>query len=143
MSESFLGRLSREIAEIDERSLTKIEHQIVTSQGGEIAIASAGQNETLLNLCSNNYLGLANNPDVMRAALEAGRKYGFGMASVRFICGTLDIHRQLEKAISEYVGCEDAILFAACFDANGGVFEPLFDQTDAIVSDTCARIRAE
>ncbi len=90
----------------------------------------------MLNLCANNYLGLADHPDLIAAAKEALDTHGLGMASVRFICGTSDLHRQLEATIADYVGMEDAILYAACFDANGGVFEPLFGEKDAIVSDS-------
>ncbi|WEK48348.1 MAG: glycine C-acetyltransferase [Candidatus Andeanibacterium colombiense] len=136
MTASFLGRVGRELADIDARSLTKVERLLLTPQGADVSVRSGNGSEKLLNFCANNYLGLADNPAIMRAAFEAGGKYGFGMASVRFICGTLDLHRQLEAAIADYLGCDDAITFAACFDANGAVFEPLLGEQDAIVSDS-------
>jgi glycine C-acetyltransferase len=122
------------LAEIEEEGLTKIEREIVTPQGGRIAVGP-GNGRPMLNLCANNYLGLADNPEVIAAAKAAMDSHGFGMASVRFICGTQNLHRALERRIAAYLGKDDAILFAACFDANGGVFEPLLGAEDAIVSD--------
>lgn len=135
MTRAFLDRVTRELADIDARALTKVERLMLTPQSSEVSVRSDEGSEALINLCANNYLGLADNPAVMRAAFGAGGKYGFGMASVRFICGTLDLHRELEAAIADFLGCDDAITFAACFDANGGVFEPLLGVNDAIVSD--------
>ncbi len=119
--------------EIRSAGLWKHEREILSSQGGSISVAGEGE---VLNLCANNYLGLADHPEIITAATEAMDQYGFGMASVRFICGTLDLHRMLEHDIAAYLGTEDAISFAACFDANGAVFEPLFGEGDAIVSDS-------
>ena len=111
----------------------KNERIIVTPQGAEIKV-STGQ--TVLNFCANNYLGLSNNPKLIAAAKESMDTRGFGMSSVRFICGTQDTHKKLEQKIAEYFGTEDTILYAACFDANGGVFEPLLGDKDAIISDS-------
>ena len=105
-------------------------------QGGRIRVASPQGSREAVNLCANNYLGLANDPDVIAAARGAMDEFGFGMASVRFICGAQTLHRELEQAIARHLGKEDAILFAACFDANGGVFEPFLDEADAIISDS-------
>ena len=119
------------LSEIREAGLYKEERLIESSQSASISVAG-GQ---VLNFCANNYLGLANDPRLIRASEEMMQKRGFGMASVRFICGTQDIHKQLEEAISDYFKTEDTILYAACFDANGGVFEPLLTEEDAIISD--------
>ena len=134
----FLDRLSSELAAIEADGLLKRERTIATSQSAHIRIidsdAQGGERE-LLNLCANNYLGLADHPDVIAAAHEALDELGFGMASVRFICGTQTLHRKLEERIARWLGKDDAILFAACFDANGGVFEPLLGTEDAVISD--------
>lgn len=124
--------LSKTLAEIREAGLYKEERLIESSQSAVIDVAG----KEVLNFCANNYLGLANDPRLVNASSAMMEKRGFGMASVRFICGTQDIHKQLEKAISEYFHTEDTILYAACFDANGGVFEPLLTEEDAIISDT-------
>lgn len=131
MQMQFLDHITSTLKEIDADGLTKRERLITSPQGG--TVRASGQ--TFINLCANNYLGLANHPDLVRAAREALETRGFGMASVRFICGTQDIHRQLEQDIAAYLGKDDAILFAACFDANGGLFEPLLGAEDAIISD--------
>ena len=123
--------LSKTLAEIREAGLYKEERLIESSQSAAIQVGG----KEVLNFCANNYLGLANDPRLVKASAEMMGKRGFGMASVRFICGTQDIHKQLEKAISEYFHTEDTILYAACFDANGGVFEPLLTDEDAIISD--------
>lgn len=136
MSETTYQRLRAELQEIEEAGLYKRERSILSSQSGEITVNTAGGETAVLNLCANNYLGLANHPDIVRGAQMAMDKYGYGMASVRFICGTLDLHRELEETIADFTGFDDAILFAACFDANGGVFEPLLTAEDAIVSDS-------
>ncbi len=115
--------------------LHKTERLIAGPQGGRIDVVARGLTRTVVNLCSNNYLGLANHPEVVAAAKEALDRFGFGMASVRFICGAQTLHRDLEIAIAAHLGMDDAILFAACFDANGGVFEPLLGADDAIISD--------
>lgn len=124
--------LSKTLAEIREAGLYKEERLIESSQSASIQVAG----KEVLNFCANNYLGLANDPRLVNASAAMMAKRGFGMASVRFICGTQDIHKQLENAISEYFHTEDTILYAACFDANGGIFEPLLTDEDAIISDT-------
>lgn len=124
--------LSKELNDIQEAGLFKKERVIVNPQAAEIKVSTG---EEVLNFCANNYLGLSSHPDVVQAAKDALDSHGYGMSSVRFICGTQDIHKELEKKISEFLGTEDTILYAACFDANGGVFEPLFTAEDAIISD--------
>ena len=123
--------LAQTLAEIKEAGLYKNERLIESPQQAAIQVAG----KEVLNFCANNYLGLSNNPRLIQAAKDAMDKRGFGMSSVRFICGTQDIHKELEAAISDYFKTEDTILYAACFDANGGVFEPLFTEEDAIISD--------
>ena len=125
-------RLKSELAEIESAGLYKRERQITTPQ--RVAIQTAERGE-VLNFCANNYLGLADNAEIIDAAKRALDDHGFGMASVRFICGTQDLHKQLEKVIADFHGKEDSILYAACFDANGGLFEPLLGPEDAIISD--------
>ena len=127
----FQQHLQNELAEIKAAGLYKTERIIESPQRAEIDVA----NRPVLNFCANNYLGLSDNPRLIDAAKKALDERGFGMSSVRFICGCQDIHKQLEKAIADYFGTEDTILYAACFDANGGVFEPLFTAEDAIISD--------
>ena len=128
----FKKHLAGELKGIEEAGLYKNERIITSPQNAEITLANG---ETMLNFCANNYLGLSDNPRVIAAAKRAMDERGYGMSSVRFICGTQDLHKELEKAISEYFQTEDTILYAACFDANGGVFEPLFTDEDAIISD--------
>jgi glycine C-acetyltransferase len=130
---SFQQFLQNEIATIKENGLYKLERIIVSEQGPEIEVA--GRNSKVLNFCANNYLGLSSHPQVIEAAKHTLDSHGYGMSSVRFICGTQDIHRELEKKIAEFCGTDDTILYAACFDANGGVFEPLLTEQDAIISD--------
>lgn len=125
--------LSDELEEIRRNGLYKEERTIITPQSSSIRVAES-QNR-VLNFCANNYLGLSNNARLIQAAKNAMDTHGYGMSSVRFICGAQDLHRELEKAIARYFKTEDTILYAACFDANGGVFEPLFDENDAIISD--------
>lgn len=125
--------LQEEINEIREAGLFKDERVITTPQGAEIQTTTGGE---VLNFCANNYLGLSSNPEVIQAAHDAIDKYGFGLSSVRFICGTQEIHKELEEKIAKFVGQEDAILYAAAFDANGGLFEPLLGKEDAIISDS-------
>lgn len=125
-------RLQEELAEIKASGLYKSERIINTPQGAQISTQGGGE---VLNFCANNYLGLSSHPKVIDAAKKAIDSHGYGMSSVRFICGTQDIHKELERKISEYLGTEDTILYAAAFDANGGVFEPLFGAEDAIISD--------
>ena len=123
--------LQQELAEIKAAGLYKSERVITSPQRAEIEVAG----RKVLNFCANNYLGLSDNPRLIEAAKKAMDNRGYGMSSVRFICGCQDIHKELEKAVADYFGTEDTILYAACFDANGGVFEPLFGEQDAIISD--------
>jgi glycine C-acetyltransferase len=129
---AFYDRISAELTDIDAQGLTKPERVIASRQGPVISV----NGREVLNFCANNYLGLAGDERVTQAGIRAMEKWGAGTASVRFICGTLEIHKELERAIADYLGFEDAILFAAAFDANGGIFEPLFGAEDAIVSDS-------
>ncbi|MCE8006262.1 glycine C-acetyltransferase [Aestuariivita sp.] len=131
MSDTFLTHLTKTLSEIDADGLMKRERLITSPQGGEITVG----HRQVINLCANNYLGLANHPDLIRAATTAMQDHGFGMASVRFICGTQDLHHALETRLAGFLGMDDAILFAACFDANGGLFEPLLGPQDAVISD--------
>lgn len=124
--------LQSELQTIEDNGIFKKERIITSPQGAEITV----NGETVLNFCSNNYLGLSSHPEVIQAAKDAMDSHGYGMSSVRFICGTQDIHKTLEKKISEFYGTEDTILYAAAFDANGGVFEPLLNENDAIISDS-------
>ena len=128
----FQDFLKAEIQSIKDAGLYKTERLIATPQDAEIKLTTG---ETVLNFCANNYLGLSSHPRVIEGAKKALDARGYGMSSVRFICGTQDIHKELEAKISKFFGTEDTILYAACFDANGGVFEPLFGQEDAIISD--------
>ncbi|MFT4673991.1 MAG: glycine C-acetyltransferase [Saprospiraceae bacterium] len=127
------AHLQQEIQDIKDNGLFKTERIITSPQGAEITINTG---ETVLNFCSNNYLGLSSHPEVVQAAKDAMDTHGFGMSSVRFICGTQDIHKELESKIAHFYGTEDTILYAAAFDANGGVFEPLLGKEDAIISDS-------
>ena len=129
----FQKQLEDELASIEDAGLFKKERIITNPQGASIRVSTG---EEVLNFCANNYLGLSSYPDVIQAAKDALDTHGYGMSSVRFICGTQDIHKNLEKKISEFLGMEDTILYAAAFDANGGLFEPLFGKEDAIISDS-------
>ncbi|MBN8865510.1 MAG: glycine C-acetyltransferase [Sphingobacteriales bacterium] len=131
MNQQFARRIAGEIEEIKAAGLYKTERIITSPQGAEITV----NGKTVLNFCANNYLGLSSHPRVIEAAHKAIDERGYGMSSVRFICGTQDIHKELEEKISAFLGTEDTILYAAAFDANGGVFEPLFNEQDAIISD--------
>ncbi|ESQ86642.1 2-amino-3-ketobutyrate CoA ligase [Asticcacaulis sp. AC460] len=133
MRTAFYDRVDTTLADIATRGLTKPEHVIASPQSPALTLADGRR---VINFCANNYLGLADHPEVIEAGREALLSHGSGMASVRFICGTQDLHKQLEARIAAYVGKDDAILYAACFDANGGVFEPLLGEEDAIVSDS-------
>jgi glycine C-acetyltransferase len=124
--------LQSELATIEENGIFKKERIITSTQGSEITV----NGETVLNFCANNYLGLSSHPEVIQAAKDTLDSHGFGMSSVRFICGTQDIHKTLERKIAEFYGTEDTILYAAAFDANGGVFEPLLGEQDCIISDS-------
>jgi glycine C-acetyltransferase len=129
---SLTRRYADTLEEIRGQGLFKSERIITSPQSAEITLEDG---RTVLNFCANNYLGLADHPDVIAAAKEALDSHGFGMASVRFICGTQDLHKQLERTIADFFGTEDTILYAACFDANGGLFEPLLGENDAVISD--------
>ena len=131
MTTAFLSDITDTLAQIDADGMTKRERLITSPQAGHIAVAD----REVLNLCANNYLGLADHPDLIAAAQASMGTHGFGMASVRFICGTQDLHKELERRLATFLGKDDAILFAACFDANGGLFEPLLGPEDAIISD--------
>ena len=131
ISKNYLETLQNELQNIKNEGLFKTERIITSQQSAEIE----ANGKKLLNFCANNYLGLSNNPEVMKASQDMIESHGYGMSSVRFICGTQDIHKELEAKISKFLGMEDTILYAACFDANGGVFEPLFSEEDAIISD--------
>src|SRR5580704_208513 len=144
MSRALLDHAAAELAAIREAGLWKRERAISSPQGGSVVVAgdaapgAGGHNSggvELLNLCANNYLGLADHPRLIAAAKEALDSHGFGMASVRFICGTQDIHKQLEAALTKFLGTEETILYPSCFDANGGLFETLLTEKDAIISD--------
>ena len=124
--------LTAELEELREKGLYKTERVITTPQSAEI---KTKQGSEVLNFCANNYLGLSSHPDILQAAKDTIDTHGFGMSSVRFICGTQDIHKELEHKIAQFVGTEDAILYAAAFDANGGLFEPILNAEDAIISD--------
>ncbi|MBN2682331.1 MAG: glycine C-acetyltransferase [Bacteroidales bacterium] len=125
--------LQKEISDIREAGLYKNERIIVSPQGADIKVSTGAD---VLNFCANNYLGLSNHPQLVKAAKDAMDSHGYGMSSVRFICGTQDLHKKLEQKVADFFGTEDTILYAACFDANGGVFEPLLNEQDAIISDS-------
>ena len=131
----FKSHLSQSLQSIKDEGLYKSERTIISQQFSEIDVDEGGKPNHVINFCANNYLGLANHTELIKAGQEALEKYGFGMASVRFICGTQDVHKELEATIAKFLGFEDSILYAACFDANGGVFEPLLSGDDAIISD--------
>ncbi|HEU4684259.1 MAG TPA: glycine C-acetyltransferase [Nitrospira sp.] len=123
--------LDQQLADIRSRGLYKTERRLLSPQGPDIEVAQGH----VLNLCANNYLGLANHPDIVQAAVKALERHGYGMASVRFICGTQELHKELERAVSQFLGTEDTVLYSSCFDANGGLFEVLLDDRDAVISD--------
>ncbi len=131
MSQRFYEHLAAELDSIEEQGLTKSEQQITSAQSGTVSLGD----RSVVNLCANNYLGLADHPEIIAASRAALDEYGFGMASVRFICGTQDQHKALEASISDFVGFEDTILYPSCFDANGGLFETLLGPEDAVISD--------
>nr|WP_194721712.1 glycine C-acetyltransferase [Noviherbaspirillum malthae] len=130
--ETFYEQLAQGLDGLREQGLFKPERVIASRQGAEVVCDDC---RTLINLCANNYLGLSGDEAMVSAAVDATEKYGYGLSSVRFICGTQTVHKELERALSDFLGTEDTILYAAAFDANGGVFEPLFDEQDAIISD--------
>src|ERR1700732_431525 len=132
MIAEFGKQISQTLDEIRAQGLFKTERIITTPQDAHIAVSGG---KRVLNMCANNYLGLADHPELIKAAKEALETHGFGMASVRFICGTQDIHKQLEAALTKFLGTEETILYPSCFDANGGLFETLLSEKDAIISD--------
>jgi glycine C-acetyltransferase len=132
MAPNFISHLERQLGELETAGLYKHERVIDSQQSAKIHVEGGG---TVLNFCANNYLGLANHPEIMAAAREGIEQHGYGMASVRFICGTQDVHRELEARIARFLGTEDAILYGSCFDANGGLFETLLGEEDAVISD--------
>ena len=135
MSRGIINSALSSLSEIEAGGLTKHERSIISAQAAHVSVLTGGEQRPFLNLCANNYLGLANHPRLISAAKEALETHGFGMASVRFICGTQDLHLILEKKLAAYLKMEDAILFSSCFDANGGVFEVLLGAEDAVISD--------
>src|SRR6185503_20020380 len=132
MSTAFLADLDSKLADLESAGLYKHERVIDSQQSAKIHVERGGD---VLNFCANNYLGLANHPEIAAAAKEGITQHGYGMASVRFICGTQDVHRELEARIARFLGTEDAILYGSCFDANGGLFETLLGEEDAVISD--------
>ncbi len=136
MSSDYYQHLQDVLKDIEAAGLFKRERLITTPQSSGISVTDGEKTRDVINFCANNYLGLANNPDIIKSAQEGLDDFGYGMASVRFICGTQGRHRDLEEKIAEFFGFEDAILYIACFDANGGLFEPLLDENDAIISDS-------
>jgi glycine C-acetyltransferase len=130
--QSFFKGLSDNLASLQQQGLYKPERVIASRQGSEV---TCDDGRKLINMCANNYLGLSGDESMVQASIKATEEFGYGLSSVRFICGTQTVHKKLEKALSEFLGTEDTILYAAAFDANGGVFEPLFDEQDAIISD--------
>jgi len=136
MTSSFYTHMENELESLEVQGLYKRERLITSSQSADITVSENGMASDVINFCANNYLGLADHPDLITASRQALDAHGFGMASVRFICGTQDQHRELEQAIAGWLGFDDSILYAACFDANGGVFEPLLGKEDAIISDS-------
>jgi len=133
--QSFQKVVAEQLATIRAAGLYKTERRLLSPQGAQIRVAQAQGPGEVLNLCANNYLGLANHPEILRAASEGLREHGYGMASVRFICGTQDLHKQLEQALSGFLRTGDTILYSSCFDANTGLFETLLDEHDAVISD--------
>ena len=135
MSDLFYERITTELSDIKEKGLYKEERLITSPQTADIKVTSDEGTQEVINFCANNYLGLADHPEIIKASQGALETHGYGMASVRFICGTQELHRELETSIADWLGFDDTILYAACFDANGGVFEPLLTAEDAIISD--------
>jgi len=133
---TFFADVQAELTRLQEAGLYKAERVITSAQGAHLQIRTAeGAPRTVINLCANNYLGLATHPQVRQAAQQTLQSHGYGLASVRFICGTQDVHKQLEARLARFLGTEDCLLYAAAFDANGGLFEPLLQEADAVISD--------
>jgi glycine C-acetyltransferase len=135
MTPEFRAHLVRTLGEIDAAGLRKSERVLATPQGAHVGVTAGGASRQVLNFCANNYLGLAGHPGLIQAAHAALDRWGYGLSSVRFICGTQEIHRELEARLAAFLGCDDAILYSSCFDANGGVFETLLGDGDAVISD--------
>src|SRR4051812_22900314 len=135
MTPAYRAHLEKTLAEIESAGLYKRERVIATPQRAHVAVAGTGGRKDVLNFCANNYLGLADNPEILQAAHAALDRWGYGMASVRFICGTQEVHKELEQRLSAFLGQEDTILYSSCFDANGGLFETLLEAEDAVISD--------
>lgn len=135
MIPAYQAHLEKTLAEIEAAGLYKRERVIATPQNAQVAVTANGQRRDVLNFCANNYLGLADHPELVKAAHAALDRWGYGMSSVRFICGTQEIHKELEAKLSTFLGCDDTILYSSCFDANGGVFETLLTAEDAVISD--------
>ena len=135
MTQAFLDHLNTEIDTVRKAGLYKGERVIVSPQGANIKVGDNDATQDVLNFCANNYLGLADHPQVIATAKDALDEHGYGMASVRFICGTQDVHKALENRISKFLGTDDTILYASCFDANAGLFETILGEPDAIISD--------
>ena len=133
MRQKFFQHLAQQTEELKESGLYKAERIIASPQQAVIRLQDGRE---AINLCANNYLGLSNNPDLVKAAQKAVHDHGFGMSSVRFICGTQDVHKELEKRLSHFLGMEDTILYSSCFDANGGLFETILSEEDAVISDS-------
>ena len=137
MSQGFISHIQAQLDATKNDGLYKKERVITSQQHADITVTD---NKHVINFCANNYLGLANHPDLIAAAKQGLDTHGFGVASVRFICGTQDIHKQLEKKISEFLGTEDTILYPSCFDANGGLFETVLEAEDAVISDALNKL---
>src|SRR5690606_38289143 len=135
-TQRFTDHLARSLAEVTGAGLEKRERTIVSEQGATVTVATPAGRREAINLCSNDYLGLANHPAIVEAAKRGADERGFGVASVRFICGTQDVHRELERRLSEVLGTDDTILYSSCFDANGGLFETVLGEEDAVISDS-------
>src|SRR4051812_30954864 len=135
MTPAYRAHLEKTLAEIESAGLYKRERVIATPQRAHVAVAGTGGRKDVLNFCANNYLGLADNPEILQAAHAALDRWGYGMSSVRFICGTQEVHKELESKLSAFLGTEDTILYSSCFDAIGGVFETLLSAEDAVISD--------
>jgi len=142
MSTSFYNDIQLELDRIDSEGLYTRERLITSKQAADIVVSENGQTREVINFCANNYLGLADHPDLIKASERAAKDHGFGMASVRFICGTQGQHRELEQKIADWLGYDDAILYAACFDANGGVFQMRSIMPQSLMVSACARPNA-
>src|SRR5690606_33801353 len=134
-TQRFTDHLARSLGEVQNAGLEKRERTITSEQGATVTVETARGRIEAINLCSNDYLGLANHPEIVEAAKRGADERGFGVASVRFLCGTQDVHRELEERLSGFLGTDDTILYSSCFDANGGLFETVLGEDDAVISD--------